>query len=389
MGACAKMSLGLFSKFLGRVKDCEMNDRIKTTITKSKSQDETSKSSELRSSFGIQHNDDGFRGSAERSTDILGSRSTFANFRATDLRHTVATRVIGVPQDEVEVWTKNLIEQYQAAAEQAPSGSLPETAAFARDLNFWKAFSISTVLGAVMGLTTLGFMNITDKIPRLWANGGPTTTTDDFFVCGDCNQLNGCYCDKYLNCQWYAGNIYWTIITTGTGFLVGLLRFLVGYPENMPGLLEEILHYRVNPQWAPYTIVISAISLAGGACLGPEQGLGNLGGGAATYLVENVFEFDDDAYPKIVVLSGMASALGALFPTPLLGVIMFHELGHPPRTFMETTLTLSAGACTAFLVYYSLVNESFTTSITSSGALVRIPVQIPHCSLICVCVALV
>ena len=45
------------------------------------------------------------------------------------------------------------------------------------------------------------------------------------------------------------------------------------YPETIPGIFKEIEHFRVEPSTAPSTILLSAISLAGGACLGPEQAL--------------------------------------------------------------------------------------------------------------------
>jgi H+/Cl- antiporter ClcA len=34
---------------------------------------------------------------------------------------------------------------------------------------------------------------------------------------------------------------------------------------------------------------------------------------------------------QLLVLTGMAGAMGALFPTPVLAVLIIHELGNPPR----------------------------------------------------------
>ena len=59
---------------------------------------------------------------------------------------------------------------------------------------------------------------------------------------------------------------------------------------------------------------------------------------------------------KLLVLSGMSSALGALFPTPLLGVLMIHELGNPPRAYMESIIILSSGAIIAFIVYVNIAS---------------------------------
>jgi hypothetical protein len=235
-----------------------------------------------------------------------------------------------VYEDNDESWTRRIIQPYSVVeAKSVALGAMPAPAAFARDKNFWKAFTLSAVLGAFLGLCTLGFINLVDKVPRVWVNGGPTTTEEDYFVC-DC-PLNKCVCNKYENCQWYEGKLEWIAITTATGFVVGCIRFFSAYPDNLPGLFQEIQAFHVDPTWAPYTIVLSAISLAGGASLGPEQGLGNLGGGLATYITEHYLHFEDDDYRKLSVLGGMTAALGALLPSPILGVLMFHELGEPPK----------------------------------------------------------
>ena len=62
-------------------------------------------------------------------------------------------------------------------------------------------------------------------------------------------------------------------MTTGAGFLVGCLRVLMKYPENLPGFFKEVTDCHVDPTWAPHTVLLSAISLAGGANLGPEQAM--------------------------------------------------------------------------------------------------------------------
>ena len=59
----------------------------------------------------------------------------------------------------------------------------------------------------------------------------------------------------------------------GSGFLVGVLRYMMNYPEQVDGLFKEINTYHVDWTIAPQTIFLSLISLAGGASLGPEQAL--------------------------------------------------------------------------------------------------------------------
>lgn len=143
-----------------------------------------------------------------------------------------------------------------------------------------------------------------------------------------------------------------------------MLRYFTAYPDNLPGLFKEIKDCHVDPKYSITTIALSAISLCGGANLGPEQALGNLGGGAATYLTQYITFEDDDR--KLVVLSGMTSALGALFPTPMLAVLMLYELGSPPKTYMESITILAFSACISFITYYGLVDYTYLDHIKTN-----------------------
>ena len=58
---------------------------------------------------------------------------------------------------------------------------------------------------------------------------------------------------------------------------------------------------------------------------------GTIGGGFATYLTENYLKFEDETDRQLTVLCGMAAAFGALFPTPVLAVLLIFELGQPPK----------------------------------------------------------
>lgn len=74
-------------------------------------------------------------------------------------------------------------------------------------------------------------------------------------------------------------------MTTGAGFLVGSLRVLMKYPENLPGFFKEVTDCHVDPTWALHTVLLSALSLAGGANLGPEQAMVRLRICCTTYIV--------------------------------------------------------------------------------------------------------
>jgi H+/Cl- antiporter ClcA len=114
------------------------------------------------------------------------------------------------------------------------------------------------------------------------------------------------------------------------------------------------------------SVIISAVSLAGGASLGPEMALSNIGGGLATCIHEYVIEIEDLEYRELMTLSGMAAALGALFPSPLLGVLLIIELGSPPKSFMEGAVMMSITATIAFGLYYYLQPLTFLDHSTSN-----------------------
>ena len=116
-----------------------------------------------------------------------------------------------------------------------------------------------------MGVVAVAFMHAADKVPALWVDNG------EF--------------DEPSDCQFNNGKWYWLAITASGGLAVGLIRWMFDYPENVPGLFKDINDCHVEPKWAPLTFLISAVSLGGGASLGPEQALGNLGGGTS-YLAQ-------------------------------------------------------------------------------------------------------
>ena len=259
--------------------------------------------------------------------DVFGRESTFARS---------FTDALGLNYDSEEAWTRRLMEAYAFGEEVSQrNGDVPLPKGFARERRFWTLIFMVSAIGAFMGLVAVGFMNAVDKIPELWLNNHDYEEVED--------------------CEFNAGKPYWMAVTTGGGLLVGLIRWMTEYPDSVPGIFRDINDYHVEPKWSPITFLVSAVSLSCGASLGPEQALGNLGGGLATFVSERATTLLDGDDKKLMVLSGMSGALGALFPTPLLGVLMIYELGNPPRDYMEGILVLSSSALCAFVVYYFLL----------------------------------
>ena len=83
---------------------------------------------------------------------------------------------------------------------------------------------------------------------------------------------------------WFGGHWWWVAVAAAAGAVVGLLRRLTRLPEEVPGLFEDLKTEHVDPGLVPGVAVVSAVSLIGGASLGPEKALGTMGGGAGSWI---------------------------------------------------------------------------------------------------------
>ena len=175
-------------------------------------------------------------------------------------------------EDEEEDWTQSLINLYVVGDDEHTTSDLPMPFGFAQEYRFWLMVFTSMLMGGVMGLAAVGFMNAADYVPKLWANNGDVFT-------------------KSSQCIVNAGQLHWIGITAGTGLIVGLIRYFTAFPPAVAGLFKEINDCHVDSKWSIHTFLISAISLAGGASLGPEQALSNLGGGLGNFIKEDVREY--------------------------------------------------------------------------------------------------
>ena len=60
-------------------------------------------------------------------------------------------------------WTRQLIEDFAEIDDKGPDGEVPVQPAYAQDKYFWIIGGLGLVLGGVIGLFDLGFMNIIDE----------------------------------------------------------------------------------------------------------------------------------------------------------------------------------------------------------------------------------
>jgi len=252
-----------------------------------------------------------------------------------------------------EDWGKEAIDEIENVANKGHEGDTPEQPPFAKNKLFWKLAVNALVMGLLLGLASVVFINIIDEVPKIWS---------------DVDTRGGYDFEEEENVGFNDGKWYWVYVTTGAGFLVGSLRVMMKYPDDLPGFFKEVTDCHVDPTWALPTVLLSAISLGGGANLGPEQAMGNLGGGLANILAERM-QLENKEDQKLCVLSGMSGAMGALFPTPVLGVLIIHELGNPPKSYMESTLLMSIPAIASFLVLYTLSEYTWIEDLNANHTL--------------------
>jgi H+/Cl- antiporter ClcA len=206
------------------------------------------------------------------------------------------------------------------------------TGSFARQRRFWRITGWAGVFGGVMGGVGILWLLVVEKVPQeLW--GDPAQ-----------NDFGG-------------GRWWWIPLATGFGLLVGLLRRWLT-SAHQPDLFTEIGEAHVDHRVVPASVGVSAVSLMGGASLGPEAGLGLLGGGLGAWVSERT-----GAVPEIRrahTLTGMAGAFGGLFTAPLLGPLMIAEVARPGRDRpIERLIPTVVASTLGFAVLYPVIGHTF------------------------------
>jgi H+/Cl- antiporter ClcA len=204
-------------------------------------------------------------------------------------------------------------------------GDVPSTRSVVR----WLAWSILLgALGAIAGLVFLGVIGFGDD----WYGS--------------------------TGLGWFEGNSWWIAVATMAGVLVGFLRRAFRMPAKVPGLIEDLRQEHVEPRLVPSIVAVSAVSLLGGASLGPEVALGQMGGGAGEVIGRRARLDPDEAKP--LTLGGMAGAFGGLFSSPLMAIVLVMEVARVPRRrFQRTFYTNLVSSSTAFGLYFVIAGTVF------------------------------
>lgn len=187
------------------------------------------------------------------------------------------------------------------------------------------------ILGAVGAFTGLAFLGVTE-VGASW------------------------YGDPGLG--WFEGPPWWVVVAATAGLAVGLLRRALHMPTGAPGLVEDLQHEHIDVRAVPSIVAVSAVSLIGGASLGPEVALGQMGGGAGGWIARRRHLGDDDT--KSLTLAGMAGAFGGLFSSPLLATILVVEVARPAwRRYQRVFLGSLISSSVAFGIYFTIIGSVF------------------------------
>ncbi len=203
---------------------------------------------------------------------------------------------------------------------------------FTRQRRFWRITGWAAVFGLVMGGVGILWLLVVEKLPEeLW--GDPAH-----------NDFGG-------------GRWWWIPLGTGFGLLVGLLRRWLTR-AHQPDLFTEIGEAHVDHRVVPASVGVSAVSLMGGVSLGPEGGLGLLGGGLGDWISQRAGA--DPETRRANTLTGMAGAFGGLFTAPLLGPLMIAEVSRPGHDRpVERLIPTVVASTLGFAVLYPVIGYTF------------------------------
>jgi len=258
-----------------------------------------------------------------------------------------------VPPSPVETWAQqNVPEGDDTTFNLALAFGQP----FALGIAFWRGAFISILIGGLMGLVGLGFFNAFEKGFETWIGESYK------------EHLSHAVYDK----PW-KGESWWVGIMTAGGFLIGCIKAVPCFhiPTKADGLFAEVKDKHVDPKEAPGILTISCLSLLFGFSVGPEAALGTMGGALGTLVAER--RNLPVAERHAAALNGMAGAMGSLFPSPILSVILIHELSIQaskyPVNFMDSVVSGCIAATAAWMVFVGIQDYTFLDSMNLPLAL--------------------
>jgi H+/Cl- antiporter ClcA len=218
-----------------------------------------------------------------------------------------------------------------------PQGGEPspnaDLVSLTRSPGFWIVMRYAVIFGVLLAFGSLAFLALLDGGTNLW-----------FTLPKDAG--------------WFDGSLWWVAVTAAAGLLVGVLRRVFRLPEDIPGTIEQIQQQRVDPAIVPGAVLVSLVSLAGGASLGPEDALGKMGGGLGTWFSRRGKVTTD--VEQTNALTGMAAAYGGLLASPIIATILVLEVATlKARRFAETMVACLLSSSVSFAIYFLIAGTTF------------------------------
>ncbi|MGO9082847.1 MAG: chloride channel protein [Streptosporangiaceae bacterium] len=157
---------------------------------------------------------------------------------------------------------------------------------------------------------------------------------------------------------WLGGHWWWIAVAAAAGVVVGLLRRLTRLPWKTPGLFDDLQTEHVDTGIVPGLVAVSAVSLIGGASLGPEKALGTMGGGAGSWIARRRALGKEDS--QVSTLAGFAGAYGGLFSSTVIVVMLIMEVARPGgQRFLKALAAQIVASSVSFGIYFAIAGAVF------------------------------
>ena len=198
---------------------------------------------------------------------------------------------------------------------------------------FWALVGYSILFGVALALVSLAFLGLVKGGTNLWFT-------------------------LPKNPDWLSGKPWWLAVTAGAGLLVGALRVLLRVPEKMGGTIAALREARVEPTTVFRAVAVSLVSLVGGASLGPEAALGEMGGGFGTWI--SARRKLDEKTSATNTLSAIGASFGGMLSSPVLATSLVVEVARPRLERLSAVLfAVLLSSTVAFAVYYPIAGSTF------------------------------
>jgi H+/Cl- antiporter ClcA len=159
--------------------------------------------------------------------------------------------------------------------------------------------------------------------------------------------------------DWFSGGVRSLIFPIIAGLIVGMAYTVLHLPMRLKSFLEEIEEGRADPKIAPRAVIVSLISLVGGASLGPEAPLVVGASGFGNWLTRRAGASVDET--RTATFSGAAGALGGLMSSPFIGTLFAFELERENRMNLLFIHIIPGGisGIVAFVIVYPFIGSPF------------------------------